>query len=83
MPGMIYALNLVLFSLALFNSQLAEQYGNDVASNVIARSRANLSQLQLDSMPTMPYHSSPSSTTTPVYHAKYDSIGARTPETIS
>jgi hypothetical protein len=66
-----------------FTSQLAEQYGNDVASNVIARSRANLSQLQLDSMPTMPYQSSPSSTTTPVYHAKYDSIGARTPETIS
>ena len=33
-------------------SQLAEQYGNDVASEVIARSRSNL---QLDSMPTMPY----------------------------
>ena len=33
-------------------SQLAEQYGNDVASEVMARSRSNL---QLDAMPTMPY----------------------------
>ena len=33
-------------------SQLAEQYGNDVASEVMSRSRSNL---QLDSMPTMPY----------------------------
>lgn len=33
-------------------SQLAEQYGNDVASEVMARSRSNL---QLDTMPTMPY----------------------------
>lgn len=35
-------------------SQLAEQYGNDVASEIMARSRSNL---QLDAMPTMPYSS--------------------------
>lgn len=35
-----------------YHSQLAEQYGNDVASEVMARSRSNL---QLDAMPTMPY----------------------------
>jgi hypothetical protein len=33
-------------------SQLAEQYGADVASEVLARSRSNL---HLDSLPTMPY----------------------------
>ncbi|OBZ65178.1 hypothetical protein A0H81_14828 [Grifola frondosa] len=34
-----------------YANQLAEQYGNDVASEVMARSRSNL---QLDAMPTMP-----------------------------
>ena len=38
--------------LNVYHSQLAEQYGNDVASEVIGRSRSNL---QLDSMPTVPY----------------------------
>ncbi|KAF8706307.1 hypothetical protein AX14_013806 [Amanita brunnescens Koide BX004] len=75
------SLNSMAIIMDQYASQLAEQYGHDVASNVLARSRANLSQF--DSMPTMPYQSSPSSTTTPIYHAKYDSIGARTPETIS
>jgi hypothetical protein len=35
------------------HSQLAEQYGSDVASEVMARSR---SQIHLDSMPTVNYH---------------------------
>jgi hypothetical protein len=35
-----------------YASQLAEQYGADVASEVLARSRSNL---HLDSLPTMPY----------------------------
>ncbi|KAK2460079.1 hypothetical protein APHAL10511_007913 [Amanita phalloides] len=79
------AYRLSLNSMALimdqYASQLAEQYGKDVATEVMARSRANLSQF--DSMPTMPYQtSSATSTATPVYHAKYDSIGARTPETM-
>ena len=47
-------------------SQLAEQYGNDVASEVMARSRSNL---QLDAMPTMPYSSGAA------YPGKYDSLG--------
>lgn len=52
-------------------SQLAEQYGNDVASEVLGRSRSNL---QLDAMPTMPYSGSQQSS----YNgAKYDTL--RTP----
>ncbi|KAI0937483.1 hypothetical protein AcV5_005385 [Taiwanofungus camphoratus] len=35
-----------------YASQLAEQYGSEVATEIIARSRSNL---QLDAMPTMPY----------------------------
>jgi hypothetical protein len=34
------------------SSQLAEQYGSDVASEVMARSRSNL---QLDAMPQVGY----------------------------
>ncbi|THH20192.1 hypothetical protein EW146_g1131 [Bondarzewia mesenterica] len=37
-----------------YANQLAEQYGADVASEVMARSRSNL---HLDAMPTMPYAS--------------------------
>ncbi|KAG6819857.1 hypothetical protein H0H93_007943 [Arthromyces matolae] len=57
--------------------QLAEQYGSDVATEIIARSRSNL---QLDVMPTMPY-SPLQSQQPPVNHGKYDSIGSRAPET--
>lgn len=60
----------------MYSSQLAEQYGSDVASDIIARSRSNL---QLDSMPTMPYSPGQPS----VNHSKYDSIGSRAPETAS
>jgi len=35
-------------------SQLAEQYGEDVASDVLARSRSNL---QIDALPAEPYAS--------------------------
>ena len=45
---------------------MAEQYGNDVASEVMARSRSNL---QLDAMPTMPYSSGTA------YPGKYDTLG--------
>ena len=56
-------------------SQLAEQYGNDVASEVIARSRSNL---QLDSMPNVPYNQSATSS----YAGgggggKYDHLGGK------
>lgn len=55
------------------SSQLAEQYGNDVASEILARSRSNL---QLDAMPTVPYSSSLSASST--YNgAKYDSISGK------
>ena len=54
-------------------SQLAEQYGNDVASEVMARSRSNL---QLDAMPTMPYNPSPA---TSYGGGKYDSLPGKAP----
>ncbi|KAI0779041.1 hypothetical protein BD413DRAFT_124799 [Trametes elegans] len=51
-----YRLNMNSMAVIMDNyaNQLAEQYGNDVASEVMARSRSNL---QLDAMPTMPYAS--------------------------
>ncbi|KAG6909479.1 hypothetical protein DXG01_017201 [Tephrocybe rancida] len=57
-----------------YANQLAEQYGSEVASDIIARSRSNL---QLDSMPYSPLQPQPPS----INHAKYDSIGSRAPET--
>ncbi|KIL71224.1 hypothetical protein M378DRAFT_65316 [Amanita muscaria Koide BX008] len=69
-----------------YASQLAEQYGQDFASEVMAASRANL--LQFDAMrstTSVPYSSSTGPSpkaspyaTTPVYqrHAKYDSLGS-------
>lgn len=53
-------------------SQLAEQYGNDVASEVIARSRSNL---QLDSMPNVPYNQS--ATSSYAGAGKYDHLGGK------
>jgi hypothetical protein len=58
-----------------YANQLAEQYGSDVASEAIARSRSNL---QLQAMPTMPYNSGTKSGH--VYHNKYDSLGSRAPD---
>lgn len=75
-----------------YASQLAEQYGQDFASEVMAASRANLLQFDaMRSMTSVPYSSStvrdsptgssPKATsylTTPVYqrHSKYDSLGS-------
>ncbi|KAG5641734.1 hypothetical protein DXG03_004306 [Asterophora parasitica] len=76
-----YRLSLSSMAVIMDNyaNQLAEQYGFDVASEIIARSRSNL---QLDTMPTMPYF--PLQPQAPsVNHSKYDSIGSRTPETAS
>jgi hypothetical protein len=56
-----------------YANQLAEQYGSDVASDILARSRSNL---QLDSMP----YNSPSATTTSTGGGRYDSVPPRTPE---
>ena len=50
-------------SLKAARSQLAEQYGADVASEVLARSRSNL---QLDSLPTMPYTTGPQANLSPL-----------------
>jgi len=58
-----------------YASQLAEQYGTEVAEDILSRSRSNL---QLDAMPTMPYQQSSSSSY--LNHAKYDSVGGRAPE---
>ncbi|KAF8069060.1 hypothetical protein FPV67DRAFT_1414877 [Lyophyllum atratum] len=60
-----------------YANQLAEQYGTDVASEIIARSRSNL---HLDSMPTMPY-SPLQAQQASVHYSQYDSIGSRAPET--
>ncbi|KAI0696868.1 tetraspanin Tsp2 [Cerioporus squamosus] len=64
-----YRLNMNSMAVIMDNyaNQLAEQYGNDVASEVMARSRSNL---QLDAMPTMPYSNSTSSS----YNGKYDQL---------
>jgi len=56
-----------------YANQLAEQYGSDVASEILSKSR---STLQLDTMQTMPYAKNQNH----VYHAKYDSVGSRAPE---
>lgn len=57
-----------------FSSQLTDQYGVDVASLIMARSRSNL---QLAAMPTMPYSSNHSRTES---SSKYNSVGTRAPE---
>jgi len=56
-----------------YANQLAEQYGDEVASKILTKSRSNLN---LNSMESMPY-AKPSAA---VYHAKYDSVGTRAPE---
>ncbi|KAF5385037.1 hypothetical protein D9615_000871 [Tricholomella constricta] len=64
-----------------YANQLAEQYGSDVASEILAKSRSNL---HLDAMQTMPY--TPGSAHQQHhqhgggYHGKYDSVGGRAPE---
>ncbi|KAF8985131.1 hypothetical protein BDQ17DRAFT_1377012 [Cyathus striatus] len=60
-----------------YASQLAEQYGNDVASEVINRSRSNLN---LNSMQSMPYQQTQSPGGGDRYHVKYDSVGQKAPE---
>jgi len=49
-----YRLDLSSMAIIMDNyaNQLAEQYGNDVASEILARSRSNL---QLDALPNVPY----------------------------
>ncbi|RDB30757.1 hypothetical protein Hypma_005719 [Hypsizygus marmoreus] len=59
-----------------YANQLAEQYGSEVASEILAKSRSNL---HVDSMQSMPYNNGQN----PVYHAKYDSVGGRAPEGVS
>ena len=55
-------------------SQLAEQYGANVATKIVARSRSNL---RLDTMP----YAALSSTTSPVgRHMKYDSLSTQPPK---
>ncbi|KAG6816990.1 hypothetical protein H0H87_001058, partial [Tephrocybe sp. NHM501043] len=78
-----YRLSLSSMAVIMDNyaNQLAEQYGSEVASEILARSRSNL---QLDKMQKMPYNSTSASgaytAQHPVYHAKYDSVGGRAPE---
>lgn len=64
-----------------YANQLAEQYGTEVAADMLARSRSNINldvpnTAALDAMPTMPYQPP---TSTPNYYVKYDSINAQAP----
>ncbi|KAG5650505.1 hypothetical protein H0H81_012005 [Sphagnurus paluster] len=71
-----YRLSLSSMAVIMDNyaNQLAEQYGEEVASEILAKSRSNL---HLDTMQSMPYtRPSPGN----AYHAKYDSVGGRAPE---
>ncbi|KAK0431088.1 hypothetical protein EV421DRAFT_1720857 [Armillaria borealis] len=57
-----------------YANKLAEQYGEEIATDVISRSRSNLN---LDGgMVSMPYASAVSSSAT---HNKYDSVGSKPP----
>ena len=62
---------------SLLHSQLAEQYGTDVASEVMARSR---SQLNLAAMPTMPYNASTQTSGHSYSDSKYGSLRDRAPD---
>jgi len=72
-----YRLNMKSMAVIMDNyaNQLAEQYGNDVASEVLARSRSNL---QLDTMPTMPYQRGMADQT--YGSSKYDTLNSKAPE---
>ncbi|TFK38283.1 hypothetical protein BDQ12DRAFT_684281 [Crucibulum laeve] len=58
-----------------YATQLAEQYGSDIAEDILTRSRSNLN-LQLEALPTVPY----SSSRTGSLNTKYESVGSRAPE---
>jgi hypothetical protein len=60
-----------------YANQLAEQYGSDVASEVMARSRSNLN---LDAMPTMPYNSGTQASGHSYNDSKYGSLRDRAPD---
>jgi len=60
-----------------YANQLAEQYGSDVASEVMARSRSNLN---LNAMPTMPYHSGAQTSGHSYNDSKYGSLRDRAPD---
>lgn len=77
--NVLYIVNLPRFCfLNSCFSKLAEEYGTDVASEMLARSRSNLnlnaSLSSMEVMPTMPY-----ATPQPKYHARYDSLGVKSP----
>ncbi|KAF8643205.1 hypothetical protein AX16_009162 [Volvariella volvacea WC 439] len=62
-----------------YATQLAEQYGPDLANEAISRSR---SQLNMESMPNMPYASSgPGTANSSQYNSRYDLVTPRTPDT--
>jgi hypothetical protein len=73
MLGMLTILvkSYLLFAKLRYHSKLAEEYGTDVASEILSRSRPNL-----EVMPTMPY-AAPQST----YDAKYESLNTKSPGT--
>ncbi|KAF5310670.1 hypothetical protein D9619_007723 [Psilocybe cf. subviscida] len=72
-----YRLSMTSMAIIMDNyaSQLAEQYGSDVASDILTRSRSNL---HLDAMPTMPYVA-PGKPQQGYGNTRYDSVSTKPP----
>ncbi|CAA7271359.1 unnamed protein product [Cyclocybe aegerita] len=80
-----YRLNLNTMAVIMENyaNELADQYGQDIAAEVLKRSRSNLQQMQ--GLPTVPYagHATPQVEHSPMspFPAKYDALNTRAPPT--
>ncbi|KAF8632289.1 hypothetical protein AX17_004883 [Amanita inopinata Kibby_2008] len=71
-------MNAVAVIMDNYATKLAEEYGSDVADDIMKHSRSNLT---LHAMPTMPYSSSTTATKR-TSSGRYDSIGGRIPEVV-
>lgn len=64
---------------SFLSSQLAEQYGSEVADDILKRSRSNM---QLSAMPSAPPRGQPPQhAPLSPFHAKYDSVNRGPPDT--
>lgn len=75
-----YRLNLSTMAVIMENyaSQLAEQYGSEVADDILKRSRSNLQLGAKQSVP--PREQSPQHAPLSPFHAKYDSVSRGAPD---
>jgi hypothetical protein len=75
-----YRLNVATMTVIMENyaNQLADQYGADIADDILRRTRTNMPN---DSTPALGYDNA-NQTHAPMspFHAKYNSIGSRTPD---